>query len=115
MFATSVERLGRECRRLLLNLGGPHAESIVVLGRKGEEPDPTAPEQVHPGISVEIDGVEELVEDVVDLPELLVRPRQAPGFMAPDQTVQPPMDADSELEVFERVDSGRGSVLIIGI
>src|SRR5579863_8634663 len=115
VLAAHVESLGGQGGRLLRNRGRPHREAVVVLGGKGEEPDPAPAEKVHPGISIEAGRVEELVEDVVDVPELGAGARQAPRLVTADHAVQTPVNANPELEVLECLDGRLRRMLIVGI
>jgi len=41
-------------------------------------------------VPIDVRGVQKMVEDIVDIPELLVRPCKAPGFVAANQAIKAP-------------------------
>src|SRR5579884_1548906 len=60
-----TEALGCQPDRFLNGLRRPHTESIMVLGREGEKPDPPACKKIHPSIGIEVSGIEKLIQHIV--------------------------------------------------
>ena len=115
IFQARPARSSPVCAPLDASVGIEHREPVVVLAGKREHLEAGLLEKLHPLLSIELGGIELLVELLIFLPLLIGITEQRPRLPGLPQRINAPMNAHAELHVTESVTGGFGGLMIVRV